>query len=369
MQNFPKIIVLVEKNCKHGGVDSLDQRITAALQIDGRAGWQQVARVAGSSESTVTRRAQRMFDEGVLRVAAISDPARCGFGYPVLVQLKCDVGEETRVAHALADRADVRFVALVTGSFDIVMELIVPSSRYLAKVLLQELPQIGGIADTATETVLRNFKMSYDWSREVLGAGGKDPGSGQAGVTGDGGAGGPQALDEVDLRLYGLLVEDGRRSFSELSALADVSESMARRRVEAMRATGCLRFATLVDPLLLGYEVECFCWIHADLSRLEEVATALAARREVRYLSATIGFSDLICETILRSQDELYEFSTRTLGGLTGVRGVDIGLELQTVKRAYLRIQETEASARKPARYVPPANRHRSARGGKKKGA
>ncbi len=358
--------MFVEKNCEHAGVDSLDQRIAAALQIDGRAGWQQVARVAGSSESTVARRAQRMFDEGILRVAAISDPVRCGFGYPVLVQLKCDVGEETRVAHALADRADVRFVALVTGSFDIVMELIVPSPRHLAKVLLQELPKVGGIADTATETVLRNFKMSYDWSRDVLGPAGKESGFGPAGITG--GAGGAQALDEVDLRLYDLLVEDGRRSFSELADLAGVSESMARRRVEAMRAGGCLRFATLVEPHLLGYEVECFCWIHADLSRLEEVATALAARREVRYLSATIGFSDLICETILRSQDELYEFSTRTLGGLPGVRGVDIGLELQTVKRAYLRMQEPEAPARKPARHVPPANRHRSARGGKKKG-
>ena len=367
MTDFLKIVVLIEKNCEHRDMDSLDQRIAAALQIDGRASWHQVARVAGSSESTVARRAQRMFDKGVLRVAAISDPVRCGLGYPMLVQLKCDVGEESRVAHALADRADVRFVALVTGSFDIVMELIVPSPRYLARVLLQELPQIGGIADTATETVLRNFKMSYDWSREVLGTSDKEPDFGQASVTGHDGAG-PQALDEVDLRLYGILVEDGRRSFSELAALGDVSESMARRRVEAMRSNGCLRFATLVDPHLLGYEVECFCWIDADLARLEEVATALAARQEVRYLSATIGFSDLICETILRSQDELYEFSTRTLGGLPGVRGVDIGLELQTVKRAYLRMQEPEMPARKPARHVTPVSRPRSVRSSKKKG-
>jgi hypothetical protein len=77
-----------------------------------------------------------------------------------------------RVAHALADRSDVRFVALVTGSFDIVMELIVPSRRYLAGVLLEELPKVGGIEDTTTETVLRNFKMSYDWSSELLGADG-----------------------------------------------------------------------------------------------------------------------------------------------------------------------------------------------------
>ena len=322
-------------------MDELDRRIAVALQVNGRAGWQQVARAVGSSESTVARRAHRMFEAGLLRVAAISDPVRCGFGYPVLVQLRCEVGEEMRVAHALADRSDVRFVALVTGSFDIVMELIVPSRRYLAGILLEELPKVGGIEETKTETVLRNFKMSYDWSRELLGAGSgrlEEPVVDRNGSSGGG-------LDAIELRLYELLAEDGRRSFSDLASLVGMSESMVRRRVERLRASGCLKFATLVEPHLLGYDVECVCWVHTDLSRLEETARALAERREVRYLSATIGYSDLICETILRSQDELYEFSTRTLGSLPGVRGVDIGLELRTIKRAYLRMSEAPTPA------------------------
>jgi DNA-binding Lrp family transcriptional regulator len=324
------------ETCKNGIMDDVDRRIAVALQGNGRASWQQVARVVGSSESTVARRAHRMFEAGLLRVAAISDPVRCGFGYPVLVQLRCEVGEVMRVAHALADRSDVRFVALVTGSFDIVMELIVPSRRYLAEVLVEELPKVDGIEDTTTETVLRNFKMSYDWSRELLGA---DCGQLEEPVVDrDWSSGG--GLDAVDLQLYELLAEDGRRSFSELASRVGMSESVVRRRVERLRAGGCLRFATIVEPYLLGYDVECICWVHADLSRLEETARTLAERREVRYLSATIGYSDLICETILRSQDELYEFSTRTLGSLPGVRGVDIGLELRTIKRAYLRMSE-----------------------------
>jgi DNA-binding Lrp family transcriptional regulator len=332
--------------CKNGAMDDLDRRIAVALQVNGRASWQQVARVVGRSESTVSRRAHRMFEAGLLRVAAISDPVRCGFGYPVLVQLRCEVGEEMRVAHALADRSDVRFVALVTGSFDIVMELIVPSRRYLAGILLEELPKVGGIEDTTTETVLRNFKMSYDWSRELLGADGEqleEPVVDRVGRNGGG-------LDAVDLRLYELLAEDGRRSFSDLAPLVGMSESMVRRRVERLRASGCLRFATLVEPYLLGYDVECVCWAHVDLSRLEETALTLAEHREVRYLSATIGYSDLICEIILRSQDDLYEFSTRTLGNLPGVRRVDLGLELRTIKRAFLLMSEPSSPATATAR-------------------
>lgn len=274
-------------------------------------------------------------------MVTVADPIQCGFGYPVLMQLKCEVGAASRVAHVLAERSDVRFLALVTGTFDIVMEIIVPSRRYLAGVLLEEIPRVGGIKETATETVLRNFKMSYDWSRDLLGNASNmlEPSRVQ-----DNPVVKTHTMDTVDLRLYELLREDGRRSFSELASIVGVSESMARRRVDTLRGRGCLRFATLLEPYLLGYDVECFCWIRVDLSQLEQAARTLAAQREIRYLSATIGHSDLICETILHSQEDFYEFSTKTLGRLPGVRSVDVGLELKTVKRAYVRMATPDDS-------------------------
>jgi DNA-binding Lrp family transcriptional regulator len=312
-------------------VDDLDRRIAAALQVNGRATWRQVAHAVGSSESTVARRAQQLIDGGFMRVTGVADPIRCGFGYPVLVQLKCEVGTAGEAAELLAERPDVRFVALVTGTFDLVAELIVPSRRRLARVLLEELPEVRGITETTTESVLRNFKTAYDWSRDLLGdtAAELEPPAGSDGQ--------PIVLNGVDLQLLQLLVEDGRRSFAQLAGALGISESMARRRVDALTASGCLRFATFVDPHQLGYDVEVFVWMQVDLARLEETALALAARPEVRYLSATSGFSDLICEVILRSQDDLYAFSTETLGALTAVRQVDFALELATVKRGYFR--------------------------------
>lgn len=267
---------------------------------------------------------------------AVADPIRCSLGYPVLMRLKCEVGAASRVAHVLSERGDVRFLALVTGSFDIVMEIIVPSRRYLAHVLLEEFSEIDGIKETATETVLRNFKMSYDWSRDLL----DDAVPKLQGATGirDDSSTTPSTLDAVDLRLYELLREDGRRAFSELASIVGISESMARRRVDSLRGRGCLTFATLLEPYLLGYDVECFCWLRVDLSQLEQVASDLAAQREIRYVSATIGHSDLICELIMRSHDDLYDFSINMFGRLPGVRSVDIGLELQTVKRAYVQL-------------------------------
>lgn len=315
-------------------LDDLDRKIAAALQIDGRATWRRVARIAGTSESTVARRAQNLLDAGAMRVTAVADPIRCGFGYPVLLQLSCEVGAAGEVARGLAERADVRFVALVTGTFDIVAEVIVPSRVRLARVLLEELPEIEGIRRTTTESVLRNFKTSYDWSRDLLG---DEADEFVAVPPRDGPA---PSLDAIDVLLLHLLVEDGRRTYAELATKVGVSESMARRRIEALVASGCLRFATFVEPHLLGYDVEVFIWLRVELARLEETARALAERREVRYLSATSGFSDLTCEAILGSQDDLYAFSTGVLGVLPGVREVDVGLELETVKRGYVRLDD-----------------------------
>jgi DNA-binding Lrp family transcriptional regulator len=312
-------------------VDDLDRRIAAALQVNGRATWRQVARAVGSSESTVARRAQQLIDGGFMRVTAVADPIRCGFGYPVLVQLTCEVGAADEAAELLAERPDVRFAALVTGAFDVVVELIVPSRRRLARILLEELPEIKGITQTTTESVLRNFKTAYDWSRDLLGpiAAELEPPPVPAGD--------PIAPDNIDLQLLQLLVEDGRRSFAQLAGGLGISESMARRRVDALVAAGCLKFATFVDPHHLGYDVEVLIWLRVDLARLEETALALSVRPEVRYLSATSGYSDLTCEVILRSQDDLYAFSTEALAALPGVREVDFALELATLKRGFFR--------------------------------
>lgn len=268
-------------------------------------------------------------------MVAIADPVRCGLGYWVLVQVKCELGKAPLVARALSARTDVRYLSLVTGQFDILVESIVPSRRDLGRVLLEELPGIEGVENISTRTVLRNFKMSYDWSRELLGAEAQKL---ERFKTPSEASDAQRALDEVDLRLYRLLLEDGRRGFSELASAAGVGESVARRRVDSLWKRGCIRFATLVDPALLGYEVEFVCWIRVDLSRLAQAAEVLAELPEVRYISATIDYSDLICEVVLRSEENLYEFCTDVLGGLPGMREVNVNLKLRTVKQAYVHL-------------------------------
>ncbi len=310
-------------------LDTLDMRIAAALQADGRARWREIARMVGASETTVSRRATAMFAKNLIRSTIAIDPQRCGLGHAVVVQFNCMAGHSTEVASALAARPDARFVALVTGPFDVVAEFIVSSRNELASLLADDLGSTSGVSHLTTEVVLRNFKASHDWSRELLGGAAPPPEPPRGKVE-------AVQLDAVDRDLIALLGSDARQSNQQLADALGVSESMARRRIDRLIAQGCLLPATLVEPALLGYEIEVFALLKVDLGKLEAIAAQLAAVPSVRYLSATSGFTDLVAEVILRSHDELYNFQTRVLGHIDGIREANVALEIRTLKRAFL---------------------------------
>ncbi len=294
----------------------------------------------GTSESTVARRAQRMIDGQLVRIIGAVDPVRCGFGNLVLLQLSCEVGASATVARALAQRPDVRFVTLVTGTFDVVVEFVAPSRHHLATVLLESLLEIEGIRQTTTDSVLRTFKTSYGWSDYLTADDERELAPAPVESMDE------RLLDDVDLQIMQLLGEDGRHTWSDLAVPLRLTESTARRRVDALTRGGYLRFATFVDPLLLDYEVELLVWLHVEISKLEDVAKALAGRREVRYLSATTGYSDLMGEVVLRRLDDAYTFVTDVLGSIPGVRHTEIGIELECLKRGYLPLSDSAAQWR-----------------------
>jgi DNA-binding Lrp family transcriptional regulator len=316
-----------------GDLDDLDKRIVAALQMNPRGSWRQIATKVGTSESTVGRRAERLIEMGVVRITAFSE--RVSPGFPVLVQFTCTFAYGPEVARQLAERDDVRFVSFVTGPFDVVAELIISSHRRLATIMLRELPKIPGIRATTTETVLRTFKRSYDWSRDLLGSASVDvappPEPDDHKI-------GPVLLDQTSQQILEALKEDGRAGYAALAARCGISESMARYRVDHLLTKAGIRIVTIIDPQLLGYDTQLLIWLRVDLARREEAAAALVAHRAVRFVAATSGYSDLVCETYLRSQEEVYDFSSHVLGRLPGVQQVNMATELLTVKRSFLRV-------------------------------
>lgn len=313
-------------------LDDLDRRIVAALQADPRGSWSQLGGVVGVSETTVLRRVQRLRDSGVLVVVGAPDALRCGLGQPALLLFRALPGEGPRLAHLLAERPDVRYVALLTGRNDVICELVAPDRRYLSQVLTQELPRTGALASTTTAVLLKTFKTQDQWSRALLD--GDIPPVTDA-VESEEPAERRGKLDEMDMRLLSALVPDGRRSYSDLSQDLGLSETAIARRTNALTAAKQLYFVAMVDPAALGFELEVWLYLRVELAALESVGQALANLTPVRYVSATAGHSDLACEAIFHDTAEVYEFITDTLSTLPGIRDIEIDVVLESVKRAF----------------------------------
>lgn len=310
--------------------DALDRRIIAALQIDGRANWTEIAERSGSSLATVTRRGQHLLASGAVRVGVTSNVNSPGTSDLFVLRIGCRAGTQMRVARALAQRTDLRFLSLVTGSSDLFAELVCSRADSLHERLINEIQAIDGVEACESDLVLHTYKISQTWAQELIPADERD-----AVVPAEPHACDPSHLDDTDREIVALLNADGRASLRSVAEVLGVNESTVRRRFEALRERGCVWVLTLVAASALGYESELLLDVSVDPAHLDAVAQELATYVGVRYLAATLNCS-LICEVIMPSTEDVYRFMTQGLGKIEGVLGWSAHVELLTVKRGFL---------------------------------
>jgi DNA-binding Lrp family transcriptional regulator len=282
------------------------------------------------------------------------DPLRLGEGHAVLAGISCDPTMARQVAAALAARPEMRFVALVTGTFDVVCELVTADRAHLTKLLVEILPAIPGLRTINTSWVLHTYLTNFLWDMPAQGEAHLDSAALTNGLGRDEEADVdpvPQEstqvadpsrtngieLDDLDGEVIRLLQEDGRMSYAQIAAALGLTESTARRRTLRLLKSNYVRVVAVSNPFLLGFEDVVLIWFKVDLRRLAEVTAALSRLTPVRYLSRTAGAVDLVAEALFRDHTELFAFLNGPLSTIVGIREVLISFELALYKRAHRR--------------------------------
>ncbi len=317
-------------------LSELDKRIVVALQRDGRASWRAVAEAVGAPVTTVARRGQQLLVDGVVRVAAVPALAADGPYDSFLVRINCKPGGHLAVAAALVENPDVRFVTLVTGTYDVMAELIVRGGAIRYPQLIGELQSITGVERWRSDLILHVYKVSFDWGRQLYGELlGPEPGDAVIGAAQHEECG-PEHFDEADRAILKALGDDGRETFQSIADRLGMNESSVRRRYERMRSSRCVDILTLIPSAALGMGAETLLTVTVAPSRLEDVARQLAEYPFVRYLAALLDENALLCEVISPSSTELYGFITGSLAHLDGVQGWTASMELLYLKRGFV---------------------------------
>lgn len=310
----------------------LDRRLIAELQSDGRMPFNALAETLGISEATVQRRTAQLIEQGYFKIVATVDPLLTGEGHAVMVALRCDPGALHAVTEAVAALPQMRFVALVTGTYDIVCELVTFSRQSTVEILTDTLSTIPGIRAINTSWVLENHKTKFRWDGLVS----STNGSTSASVTSIGVNGNtPLVFDELDEHIVAFLKQNGRASYAHLATQTGATISTVRRRTLRLLQSGYLNVVALGNPFRLGFEEVVLLWLKTEMNRTAEVLRALEQEPAVRYLSRVAGEADILAEAFFPHRAALLGFMDGSLARIEGLREAALSFELMICKRAY----------------------------------
>jgi len=145
-------------------VDDIDLKIINFLNKDGRTPFAQIAKELGVSTGMIRQRYQRLVQEGVLQIIAITNPLLMGFATMAQIGVKADVRRLEEIADEIAKFEEVIYLVLLTGSYDLHIEVVCRDKTHLLNFLTKKLHAVEGVKEAETFMYLRIAKENYGWA-------------------------------------------------------------------------------------------------------------------------------------------------------------------------------------------------------------
>jgi DNA-binding Lrp family transcriptional regulator len=131
-------------------------------------------------------------------------------------------------------------------------------------------------------------------------------------------------LDDLDRRILELLVEDGRRSASELGRRVGLSPAAAKRRIDRLEQIGVIGgYRAVLDHERLGSQIEAFIELRfAGATQVDDIEGAVSGLTEVVEAFTTAGDPDALVRVRATDLDHLKRVvdRIRRTGKVTGTK-------------------------------------------------
>ena len=143
-------------------LDDVSKGIIEQLQRDGRMPYAAIGKAVGLSEAAVRQRVQRLLESGVMQIVAVTDPLQLGFARQAMIGVHAE-GDLEPVAEELTKMAEVDYVIVTAGSFDLMVEVVCESDDHLLELLSKRIRSIPGVRSTESFVYLKLHKQTYSW--------------------------------------------------------------------------------------------------------------------------------------------------------------------------------------------------------------
>jgi Lrp/AsnC family transcriptional regulator, leucine-responsive regulatory protein len=131
-------------------------------------------------------------------------------------------------------------------------------------------------------------------------------------------------LDHTDHRIIGLLLEDGRRSASEIGRHVNLSPAAAKRRIDRLESLGVIiGYRAMVDHAKLGGAIEAFAEVRFEgATQVDDIDRAFAALPELVEAFTMAGDTDALVRLRVADLSHLKSVidEIRRSGGIVGTK-------------------------------------------------
>jgi DNA-binding Lrp family transcriptional regulator len=294
-------------------LDDFDHALIEALRIDGRASFESLGARVGLSRTAARARVQRIFESGVLRVAAMVHPEFEGihaFGH---VSIAVRQVAAAKIAAAIATVADAPFVSIVSGQYSIIAELRSSDLTQLAAAVaeIRAMPGVERVDSVVYTELVKEPHLPP--SRP----------DGAARVE----------IDDVDRRLLDLLRRDGRMPYADLADQVGLSRGATRARVLRLLEAGVVSVTGMVNPTAIGMTQMCGFQVNLGGDG-ESALREISGMESLDFLARSVGRCDAIGTLITRTRGETIG-ALDQIRALPGVQHLESWTHLELVKEHY----------------------------------
>ncbi|MGW7550833.1 Lrp/AsnC family transcriptional regulator, partial [Streptomyces rimosus] len=108
------------------------------------------------------QRVQKLLDQGVMQIVAVTDPLTVGFRRQAMVGINVE-GDLDPVADALTAMEEVEYVVMTAGSFDLLIEIVCEDDDHLLEMINKRIRTLPGVRTTESFVYLKLRKQTYTW--------------------------------------------------------------------------------------------------------------------------------------------------------------------------------------------------------------
>ena len=142
-------------------VDKTDLQILDILRKDGRASFADIASQLKVSPGMIRQRYNRLVKQGKVKVVAITNPVHRGIKTMALIGVRTDGNQMLKVADKIVKLKEVVYLVVVSGRYDIMIEVFCRDHEDLLNFITEKLYGIEGVRETETFMHLKIVKEIY----------------------------------------------------------------------------------------------------------------------------------------------------------------------------------------------------------------